>query len=182
MELVVLSTLFLSSLGSRWVHLSPRRLDSRSCCFVITLLNNLTPSFFFFPLCTVVVTLFDLSFFGSCIIPFFHTTSATKDLALKMSHQPVYPLARCCLLSDWMEREYCTFSSMQLSLSPYVIPIHGSEGYHCGSGWCGAGPDWTKLWEDSMGRGVCSKSARHWLTHFLIHSCYCKFSLSYKKV
>lgn len=37
----------------------------------------------FFSLCTVVVTLFDLPFFGSCIIPFFHTASATKDLALK---------------------------------------------------------------------------------------------------
>lgn len=83
---------------------------------------------FFFSLCTVVVTLFDLPFFGSCIIPFFHTASATKDLALKNWSWTSVHIGSCCLLSDWMEREYCTFSSMQLSLSPCIIPTRGSEG------------------------------------------------------
>lgn len=125
MELVVLSMLFYLC-----------RAVARCICHPVDSTRGATalwPHYwaiwpFFFSLCTVVVTLFDLPFFGSCIIPFFHTASATKDLALKNLSWTSVHIGSCCLLSDWMEREYCTFSSMQLSLSPCIIPTRGSEG------------------------------------------------------
>lgn len=42
------------------------------------------------------------------------TVSTTKEVCLsfKINHVPLYPVGNCCLLSGFMEREYCTFLSM----------------------------------------------------------------------
>lgn len=54
----------------------------------------------------------DLCFLEAALYLFFHSASTTKDFSLtfQRDHEPIYPLARCCLLSGCMEREYCTFS------------------------------------------------------------------------
>lgn len=76
-ELVVCPHSFISVCGRR-DRLSPCGLGSGSWCFVTTLLSSLT----LFSLYAVVVTLFDLCFYRSCIIPFIHKARTTKDFCL----------------------------------------------------------------------------------------------------
>lgn len=94
--------------GSRWVHFPPRGLGSGE----LMLCDHFTEQFDpLFSVCCDGHTL-DLCFLEAVLSPFSHSVSSTKDfsLTLQSDHEPIYPLAFCCLLSGCMEREYCTFS------------------------------------------------------------------------
>lgn len=92
------------------------------------------------------------SFFGSCIIPSSsHTANTTPDgcLTIQIDHEPIHPIGEL-LFVLWLCGTGILHLFNKVALLPLSSAVHGSEGWRCG-----ARPDWTELWERSVGRGGC---------------------------
>lgn len=122
-----------------------------------------------FSLYSVVVTLFDLCCFGSCIIPYVHTESTTKDFACipkLIMNQFTHWLVVVCSLLAW-NGNTAPYSLIQLCTSYLMLQLDLK--CRCESVWCWTGKAQT-LGENSGQRREFGQWSNLYLTYLKVNS------------